>query len=197
MLLYAVRRLLWSIPVLLIASILVFVAVKASTDPAASLRRPSVTAADVQRFRQELHLNDSGIDQYKSWITDFLHGDLGRNLRNKGVWPDLRDAIIVTLQLGLLKLNTSIGRTLERESQLQRQNATLSVENSELTEANRVESSAAQLGMEPVPAGALRFLSARAGVDAARGAAAIKTSIQASGGEAGSTRAATIDGAGP
>jgi cell division protein FtsL len=97
---------------------------------------------------------------------------------------------IVTLQLGLLKLNTSIGRTLERESQLQRQNATLSVENSELTEANRVESSAAQLGMEPVPAGALRFLSARAGVDAARGAAAIKTSIQASGGEAGSTRAA-------
>src|SRR5438067_4901228 len=100
MFLYAVRRLLWSIPVLLIASILVFVAVKASTDPAASLRRPGVTAADVQRFRQELHLNDSGIDQYKSWITNFLHGDLGRNLRNKPVWPDLRDAIIVTLQLG-------------------------------------------------------------------------------------------------
>jgi len=101
MLLYAVRRLLWSIPVLLIASILVFVAVKSSTDPAASLRRPGVTAQDVQRFRSQLHLNDSGVEQYKSWITDFLHGDLGRNLRNKEVWPDLRDAMIVTLQLGL------------------------------------------------------------------------------------------------
>ena len=101
MLLYAVRRLLWSIPVLLIASILVFVAVKASTDPAASLRRPGVTAADVQRFRAELHLNDSGVDQYRAWITDFLHGDLGHNLRNKEVWPDLRDAMIITLQLGL------------------------------------------------------------------------------------------------
>ena len=95
MLLYAVRRLLWSIPVLLIASILVFVAVKASTDPASSLRRPGVTAADVQRFRSELHLNDSGVEQYKSWITNFLHGDLGRNLRNKPVWPDLRDAIVI------------------------------------------------------------------------------------------------------
>jgi len=101
MLLYAVRRLLWSIPVLLIASILVFVAVKSSTDPAASLRRPGVTAADVQRFRSQLHLDDSGVDQYKAWITDFLHGDLGRNLRNKEVWPDLRDAMVVTLQLGL------------------------------------------------------------------------------------------------
>jgi len=93
MVLYAVRRLLWSIPVVVIASILVFVAVKASTDPAASLRRPGVTAADVQRFRDQLHLNDSGVKQYTSWFTSFLHGDLGKNLRNKPVWPDLRDAI--------------------------------------------------------------------------------------------------------
>jgi len=96
---------------------------------------------------------------------------------------------IVTLQLGLLKLNTSIGRTLERESQLQRQNAALSVENSELTEAHRIQASAAQLGMEPVPAGALRFLSPRGGIDATRGAAALNSSIQASGGEARATGA--------
>ena len=102
MVLYAVRRLLWSIPVIIIASILVFVAVKASTDPAASLRRPGVTAADVQRFREELHLNDSAVEQYTSWFTKFVQGDLGKTLRNKPVWPDLRDAIIITIQLGSL-----------------------------------------------------------------------------------------------
>jgi peptide/nickel transport system permease protein len=109
MLLYAARRLLWSIPVLIIASILVFVAVKASTDPSASLRRPGVTAADVQRFREELHLNDSGVSQYTSWFTRFIHGDLGTTLRNKPVWPDLREALIITLQLGFLAYVITLG----------------------------------------------------------------------------------------
>jgi cell division protein FtsL len=98
---------------------------------------------------------------------------------------------IVTLQLGLLTLNTSIGRTLEHESQLQRQNAALSVENAELTEANRVEASAAQLGMEPATLGSLRFLSARPRIDPIRGASALKASIQASGDEGAAARAAT------
>lgn len=102
MLLYAVRRLLWSIPVVIIASILVFVGVRSSTNPAASLRLPGVTAADQQRFREELHLNDSAFEQYTSWATKFAHGDLGKTLRKTPVWPDLRDAMIVTLQLGLL-----------------------------------------------------------------------------------------------
>ena len=31
-----------------------------------------------------------------------MQGDLGKTLRNKPVWPDLRDAIIVTIQLGSL-----------------------------------------------------------------------------------------------
>ena len=57
---------------------------------------------------------------------------------------------IVTLQLGLLKLNSGIGRALEREGSLQRENATLSVENSELATGARVESQAAQLGMQLV-----------------------------------------------
>jgi cell division protein FtsL len=81
---------------------------------------------------------------------------------------------IVTLQLGLLKLNSSIGHTLERESLLQRQNATLSIENSELTAGSRVESRAAQLGMQPVSVGSLRFLSARPRGDAGRAAAALR-----------------------
>jgi peptide/nickel transport system permease protein len=102
MLLFSVRRLLWSIPVVIIASIIVFVAVKSSTNPAASLRLPGVTAKDQERFKEELHLNDSGVTQYTSWAENFVHGDLGKTRRNKDVWPDLRDAMIITIQLGAM-----------------------------------------------------------------------------------------------
>jgi cell division protein FtsL len=82
---------------------------------------------------------------------------------------------IVTLQLGLLKMNGSIGRALAHEALLQRENAALSIENSELAAGARVQSQAAQIGMQFVPAGALRFLAARPGTDATRGAAAVST----------------------
>jgi len=80
---------------------------------------------------------------------------------------------IVTLQLGLLKLNAGIGRALEQEAALQRQNAALSIENSELGTSTRVTAWAARRGMEPVPMGALRFLTVRPGIDVRRGAAAL------------------------
>jgi cell division protein FtsL len=85
---------------------------------------------------------------------------------------------IVTLQLGLLKLNAGIGRTLEQEASLQQQNATLSIENSELAAGDRVEARAAQLGMELVPAGSLRSLTPRGHLDATHAAAALNTTVR-------------------
>ncbi len=86
---------------------------------------------------------------------------------------------IVTLQLGLLKLNAGIGRALEHEAVLQRENAALSIENSEMATSARITSWAAREGMEPVPMGALRFLEARPLIDVARGAAALSASAHA------------------
>ena len=65
------------------------------------------------------------------------------------------------MQLGLLKLNAGIGRALEHEAALQRENSALSVENSEVAAGDTVELQAAHMGMQLVPAGALRFLSAQ------------------------------------
>jgi len=105
---------------------------------------------------------------------------------------------IVTLQLLVLQLNASIGRTLVREAQLQRENAALSIEGSELAAGERVESKAAVLGMELVPVGSLRFLTADPHADVARAAAALNTPVHAAGpssgsssGEAGSATATT------
>jgi hypothetical protein len=83
---------------------------------------------------------------------------------------------IVTLQLGLLELNRGIGRTLERQGLLERQNAALSIENSEMAAGNRVESRAQQLGMEIVPSSSLRFLPAH-GDDLAKAVAALNTPV--------------------
>jgi hypothetical protein len=82
---------------------------------------------------------------------------------------------IVTLQLGLLKLNAGIGRALEHEAVLQRENAALSIENSELASSDRVTSRALGLGMELIPTGVLRFLKARPQSDPARAVAALST----------------------
>jgi hypothetical protein len=88
---------------------------------------------------------------------------------------------IVTLQLGLLKLNANIGRTLEQTASLQRENATLSIENSEAASGDRVETSAAHLGMELVPIGALRFLASHPASDAVHAAQALSVPVSDSG----------------
>jgi hypothetical protein len=93
---------------------------------------------------------------------------------------------IVTMQLGLLKLNAGIGRALEHETALQRENSALSVENSEVAASNTVELRAAHMGMQPIPAGTLRFLAANP-ADVARAAAAANTPTATSSTEAVTT----------
>ncbi len=80
---------------------------------------------------------------------------------------------IVTLQLLVLQLNANIGRALERQSLLQRENAALSIEGSELASGERVEAQASHLGMTLVPIGALRFLTADPRADVKRAAAGL------------------------
>jgi hypothetical protein len=91
---------------------------------------------------------------------------------------------IVTLQLGLLKLNGGIGRALEHEALLQRENAALSIENSELAAGSRIEARASHLGMAFAPPGSLRFLAASPGSDPAKAATAIGSSNHSSTAEA-------------
>jgi hypothetical protein len=103
---------------------------------------------------------------------------------------------IVTLQLLVLQLNASIGRSLVREARLQRANAALSIESSELAGGERVETQAAHLGMQLVPEGSLRFLTGHPRAAVARAAAALKAPARpaASSGEAGAATPAASTG---
>jgi cell division protein FtsL len=67
---------------------------------------------------------------------------------------------IVTLQLALLELNAGIGRAIVRAGSLQREDAALNIEDAELTSGARIETQASKLGMQIIPAGEERFLSA-------------------------------------
>jgi cell division protein FtsL len=92
---------------------------------------------------------------------------------------------IVTLQLGLLQLNAGIGRSLVRERALERQNASLSIENSGLASGERVQQLAARLGMAPASPLALRFLRASYGTGvSAKAALALRTPVHSAEGEA-------------
>ena len=84
---------------------------------------------------------------------------------------------IVALQLALLKLNGGVGRALEHEGLLQRENAALAIENSEMSSATRVQAHAAQLGMAMAPTSRLRFLSAGSRADVAGRASSPRTTL--------------------
>ncbi len=88
---------------------------------------------------------------------------------------------IVTMQLGLLKLNAGIGRALEHEAALQRENSALSIEDSEVAAGDTVELQAAHLGMQLIPTGTLKFLSAQPSAgETARAVAALNARASAS-----------------
>jgi hypothetical protein len=101
---------------------------------------------------------------------------------------------IVAMQLWMVKLNVGIGRALEHEALLQRENSTLSIGDSMQSSGERIEQLAAARGMTIAPPGALRFEQARGALDVRLAAAALARPVQtrmlgASGIAAGSTGA--------
>jgi peptide/nickel transport system permease protein len=102
---YIIRRLLYSIPVLVAASILIFFSVSAIGDPLAELRtNPLLSKVTVQRIQQRKHLNDPIPVQYAYWVKDAVTNQFGTPLLQPGerIWDDLKRVIPHTLQLVLL-----------------------------------------------------------------------------------------------
>ncbi|MGD2045600.1 MAG: ABC transporter permease [Gemmatimonadota bacterium] len=110
MLRYAIRRLLFSIPVLLLSSILVFTVVHATADPLAMMRsNPRVSQEDVMRVRQQLGLDRSGPAQYVSWLSHFVRGDWGTSLiTGASVGSEIRSALVNSAVLGIAGIVVSL-----------------------------------------------------------------------------------------
>jgi peptide/nickel transport system permease protein len=97
---YLGRRALVSIPVLLLASVLVFALVRGfGPDPAAKYRKSPDPNA-YQEARADLGLDRSIAAQYVDWLGDFVVGDWGESLdTGRSVAAEIRRSLWETVQL--------------------------------------------------------------------------------------------------
>jgi peptide/nickel transport system permease protein len=101
---YIIRRLAYSVPVLLISSILVFVVIRSTIDPLAGCGiNPRQTAESCLRLRHDLGLDRPMHVQYWKWLSHFTRGDWGKSLlSNRPVRPDISSALANSAVLGLV-----------------------------------------------------------------------------------------------
>jgi peptide/nickel transport system permease protein len=104
MLSFIIRRLLITIPLVLLASVLVFLLVANSGDPLADLkgRNPPVPPQVIQAREHQLGLDKPLPQRYWHWLTHFVRGDMGKSIRGVEVRPLLFQRIRVTLRMVVL-----------------------------------------------------------------------------------------------
>lgn len=100
------RRLLVSMPLLLVASFLVFsLVLLVPGDPAVALAGQNPSPGQIEAVRERLGLNDPFLMQYWHWLTSVLHGDFGKSLfTSQSVWSSITARLPTTLSLALLAL---------------------------------------------------------------------------------------------
>lgn len=104
---FALRRLLASLPVLILSTALIFVAVSLSGDPLDELRErqppppPEVMAAEEARLRLDLPI----AARYLAWVGGLMHGDFGPSMdRTTSIGDQIGDRLGVTMRLVLLAM---------------------------------------------------------------------------------------------
>ncbi len=79
---YLLRRLWQSVLVLFGVSVVVFLILHLTGDPAALLLPPDATAEDIARFRKSMGFDDPVAIQYARFLKGALRGDFGESLRH-------------------------------------------------------------------------------------------------------------------
>jgi peptide/nickel transport system permease protein len=110
MLTYIVRRVLATIPVMVIVALFVFsLLFIAPGDPAAVIAGDQASPADVERIRQNLGLDRPFLIQFSEWAWRLLHADLGRSIfTNLPVTTMIAQRVEPTLSLMVVTLLLSI-----------------------------------------------------------------------------------------
>jgi peptide/nickel transport system permease protein len=99
---YAARRLLLAIPVLALASVVVFFGVSSVGDPLHSLRlQRGASEQTIQNIIERKHLDEPLPAQYLHWLQEAASERFGTTASGRPIWPDLRRALGNTLQLVL------------------------------------------------------------------------------------------------
>ncbi len=101
MLTFVIRRLLYSVVVLLAASFIIFTFVSVSGDPVAFLKmQPTASEITIQRIEERKHLNDPIPVQYVYWLKDMFTNQFGTTtIGDRPILPDITRVMGHTLQL--------------------------------------------------------------------------------------------------
>jgi peptide/nickel transport system permease protein len=107
---YAARRVLATIPVMLVVALFVFSLLYiAPGDPAAIIAGDQATPADVERIRESLGLDRPYLVRFGDWLWHIVHGDLGTSIfTNLPVTHMIAQRIEPTLSLMVLTIVFSI-----------------------------------------------------------------------------------------
>jgi ABC-type dipeptide/oligopeptide/nickel transport system permease component len=107
---YIVRRLLLFLPTAWAALTLVFVIFRlVPGDPARLMAGDAATEETIAQLREEMGLNDSIFAQYLRYLTDLLHGDLGRSrVYQQNVIDPIMDRLPNTLLLALAAMSIAL-----------------------------------------------------------------------------------------
>jgi peptide/nickel transport system permease protein len=110
MLTFIARRLLYSIPVVMAASFLIFVFVALSSNPLADLySNVHLTPHDIKVIAHAKHLDASVFERYWLWLQDAVLHKFGNNLSNGDpVWPNLQRVLGHTLELLVIVIVLSV-----------------------------------------------------------------------------------------
>jgi ABC-type dipeptide/oligopeptide/nickel transport system permease component len=100
---FVVRRLLYSVAVLVAASFIVFAGVSSVSDPLAFVRmQPGFSEQTIENIEARKHLNDPIPVRYVYWVKDAVNDGFGTTvIGDRPILPDLERAIGHTLQLAL------------------------------------------------------------------------------------------------
>jgi peptide/nickel transport system permease protein len=103
---YLGRRILSTIPVVLIVAVLIFMMLRLTPgDPAAVIAGDAATSADIAEIRQKLGLSGSIVSQFFIWIGHVLQGDFGESFFYKKTVASLvADRLEPTLALSTLTI---------------------------------------------------------------------------------------------
>src|SRR5574341_1621163 len=103
---YVLKRLLYSIPVLIGVTLLVFIISHAIPgDPARMMAGQKASRQAVENLRHSLGLDRPLPEQYLRYVAGLLTGDLGRSIRNqRPVLDDLKDFFPAIFELTLASM---------------------------------------------------------------------------------------------
>lgn len=101
MLTYITRRILYSIPVLIISTFLSFSFVSLAGDPTANLRaNPQFSVVTYHNLQHKYHLDRSIPVRYGYWVKDIFENKLGVSLvTSQPIWPDIKRTMGHTAQV--------------------------------------------------------------------------------------------------